>query len=665
VRVAGDAAGLGQVTYEAIVDLAEASLSLSAAKAGAGGAWTVDWSIFDGGPGYTIVFLADTDAEGFDGRVIGEVVTTGASGSFTWNGDGVRAGQLPRLRRGDRAGRRAGAVLCAGQPGRGGPHGGPGRQPVRRRRPAADRFGRPQPRGLGDECGRGRRIGRGGHARPAPPGFTLAPSAPATFRLDGGTIVATVGDVAGGGTADLLLPLVRSGSLSSGLATFGATASALTFDPGPDDNVAKVSLPVDLAPPPGFDLRVERAGIDQAAPIGQPVTYSFTLTNTGVSTAASFQVIETPRNANVVSAKVVSSNAGSAFASADTFNDRVSLGGTVLEPGDTVKVEVVIVPFGTAAVVAIAQASGRHPARPRRTAPTTPRWMSSRSHGLRTHAGRPVRDGLGQRAGREPSFTLRIAVLNGGPGVASDVAVRLDLPPGVVVTGSFAVQGCSTRRRGLDAAAICARLNRELVVTLDGRNATGGRGDGRDPADGRAGSDSTPATASRARTTRRRSPSASRRRHQPWWHPGNDTLSGGPGNDTIAGRAGDDLITGLGRHDLLEGERRATTTIEGAAAPTPSAAARRQTAWPTSRAPSSRAAGGRDTLVLGGPADLRLQSSNQDASGLSQVCRRSRTSMRPASSAGVACEPGAAPRRTAGRRRRQRHPARRRRRRTP
>lgn len=440
LQVAADASGLGTVAYDAWLDGADPVLTLATPTPLALQGWDFGWSVANAPQSLQMSFYADTDADGFDGLLIGSFSLSGTfAGDFSWDGAGVEAGDYYVY-----------AVATGGQaiPSEAYAPGGP----VHVDHEADLAVSLTTTQGTPDTgldelplvvrvTNQGGREATGARLTlDLPQGFVLASGA----NADGNGVSLDLGTIAAGATVEQLVVADRAAALQPGLFTFGATVSALTADPDASNNQATLPVAFSDAALRGFDLRMWREGLDQTVPFGANLTYRLAITNDGADPAASFSVTELLQNARAVAAQVVDQGGASVSTYASSYNgDYVSVSGYNLAPGATVLLDITVTPYGTATVTATATASG------------------SGGVGEAFNADNSLTGAIGAAApgavaeadlslALTPSattalvgdqLTYDLVLTNAGPGAASAIAVRFDPGAGVTIDSASSVQG--------------------------------------------------------------------------------------------------------------------------------------------------------------------------------------------------------------------------------
>jgi uncharacterized repeat protein (TIGR01451 family) len=302
----------------------------------------------------------------------------------------------------------------------------------------------------------------------APPAGLVAQSAnPAqgTCAIAGGRVSCSLGDLASGGSTQVLVT-AQGAAGASGSLTNTTTVIGDQRDPDPSDNtgtamVTVPSPPVQARAQPRADLSVTKRAARSTVTVGQRLTYTIVVTNNGPAAAQAAKLTDTlNRRAAVVS---VSTTAGSCTKS---IPFTCSLG--TIESGASVTITAVIKPrrSGRARNAAGATSSGfdANPDNNLDTVDVGVRKVALRLSKVAGSSSVPAGETLG----------YRIRVRNPTKGEARNVRVCDRLPSGLAYVSSKPQARRGGRRRCWTIKSLKAGKSRTFRITV--RTARGANG---------------------------------------------------------------------------------------------------------------------------------------------------------------------------------------------
>ena len=306
----------------------------------------------------------------------------------------------------------------------------------------------------------------------------------------GGSLVCSLGGLARGASASVT---VTATTMTVGTVTNGATVSATEIDPVPVNNSASASVSV-RPKPIVADLAVTKTASAPLVKVGEPVTFTTTVTNNGPDPVNGVRVLD------ALPARAVAKAALAARGSC-TFSEALQvtcLLGT-LAPGDTVEISQTMTPTAPGRIGGLASVSGAVELETNLTNNDASAWVNVVAAGPAgvncTITAKPGKHDLAGTPGND--------VICGTPG--DDVITGGG--------GNDVIYGLGGNDRLVGGAGndlLCGNTGRDALI--------GGAG-----GDGLSGGD------------------------------GDDHLFGGQGNDGIYGNGGDDELVGDLGHDRLVG----------------------------------------------------------------------------------------------------------------
>ena len=306
----------------------------------------------------------------------------------------------------------------------------------------------------------------------------------------GDTVLCSLGVLPRGAIASIG---VVTTALAVGTATNTATAAATEIDPVLTNNSASAS--VDVQPKPIVaDLAVVEVASAQQVNVGQPVTFTFNVTNSGPDPVGGVQLLDALPGSGV-SRQALSTRGSCSFSQALQFS--CALG--ALASGDSVAITMVVMPTAAGWLT-----NARHRQRRDRT--------RDEHDEQRRNTCVPVVDagaaGAGCTITGEPGQT----VIKGTPG--NDIICGSSGPDTIDGGGGndviYGLGGNDTLVGGFGNDVLCGGPGRDTLTGGTGNDALSGG-------------------------------------------PGNDRLDGGAGNDGLYGDAGSDELIGGSGHDRLVG----------------------------------------------------------------------------------------------------------------
>ncbi len=306
----------------------------------------------------------------------------------------------------------------------------------------------------------------------------------------GSTILCSLGVLQSGATASIS---VVATAQAVGTAINTATAAATEIDPVPSNNTASAS--VDVQPKPIVaDLAVVETASANTVNIGEPVTFTFNVTNNGPDPVGGVQLLDALPGTGVAR-QALSTRGSCTFSQALQFS--CGLGG--LASGDSAVITMVVMP-------------------------TAAGWLTNAG----TVSGAIARETLMTNN----AATVRVLVVDAG---AAGAACTITAEPGQTVIEGTPGDDVICGTSGPDV--IDGGGGNDIIYGFGGNDRlTGGPGNdilcggaGRDTLLGGAGNDALSGG------------------------PGDDHLDGGAGNDGLYGNAGADVLVGGSGHDRLIG----------------------------------------------------------------------------------------------------------------
>lgn len=534
-----DPAGLGAIETEALGDTSGPIFSFKDVTQ-SGDVVTISYEAFDVDSDAVITFWADTDAAGgLDGLYIGSINEEDGPGSFTWNAATVAPdsyqiyamvddGKNPTLIEVDDTFVTVGTSvdLAIGLT--------PDRTEVEEGENLTYTIDVTNPGGVAAE---GTKV-----LVDIPNGTTLVSSTIAPTSQEGQTLTFDFDTF----TSDTSFEIVVSVPDLDDTVTL--SASAIVLSDNVDSEISNDTDFVDViareAPDPEVDLSVTVDTVPDDARLGEPISYSVTVTNAGPDVAT--EVLLEMRFDNLSNAQLsggtrlgtdlVRASVGTlAVGESQTF----TLSGTPIAAGDLKITSYVSSKEGELSfadnelVTAI---------------PVAPSEPQPADLSVALSASEP--DDAGQS-------TVVMSVTNDGPDVATGVALRLDLPEGAQVVSASGVQGSYDAATGIwTLGNIRDNLSREFTLVVDGSDVTENTPitlevvsvTEEDP-------DSTPDNGDTTEDDFAQVDSPFVTGEEFLGTRCHDRIYGGEGNDTIKGLGGSDLLFGKDGDDLIFGGR--------------------------------------------------------------------------------------------------------------
>jgi uncharacterized repeat protein (TIGR01451 family) len=244
---------------------------------------------------------------------------------------------------------------------------------------------------------------------PLPAGAAFVSAAPTQGTCSGtATVTCAIGTIANAGTATVVIVVNPNGTANL---TNTATVNANEFDPNTANNTSTAATTV----VPVADMAVTQTASPNPVSVGQPLTFTITITNNGPSPASGVSLADPlPANVTFVSATASQGNCSAAV--------NCTIGN--LASGATATVTLVVRPtaFGTVTNVATVSAAQTDPIATNNTASVTvPINASSDLAITESVATSPVL--LGN------NLSYLVTITNNGPSDASNVTLTDTLPP--------------------------------------------------------------------------------------------------------------------------------------------------------------------------------------------------------------------------------------------
>ena len=276
-------------------------------------------------------------------------------------------------------------------------------------------------------------------AVPAGAVFDAASASQGTASLAGGTVVASLGDLAAGNSATVTIVVTPSGA---GSLTNTADVTANEPDPDPSNNGATVSTTINPAPPPPqVDLAVTNSAPTTGV-AGQDLAYTIAVAGAGPGNEPAAHLLDLLPTGVVL----VSSSVPPAAATPDLLT--FDLGDLPAHASRTIVL--IVRPMAAGTLVNQAVVSGIRPdVNPSNNVASATTTVTAAPAALAVTLVAAPSTGT---VGRELTYTLTVA--NSGPGPASGVVLTSALPADATIVAASQTQGTSSISSGVVTTAL-------------------------------------------------------------------------------------------------------------------------------------------------------------------------------------------------------------------